>query len=170
MTASGDALVRSAVRYSAGRCALLCLLTVASACGGLAVPYVLGRTLDALFAAHSGGAGDTVGGDVGRWLVTGGVLVASLVLLDCCETVLTGTTNARTTAWLRHLLVRHVLAAGPRATARVPAGDLLSRLVGGTAQAGPAPAIVAALVATVVTPVGAIVALGVTDLWLAVAF
>src|SRR5436190_1559210 len=45
-----------------------------------------------------------------------------------------------------------------------------ARLVGSTAQAGPAPAIAAALPATLILPVGAIVALGLTDPWLAAAF
>ncbi|MEV5610407.1 ABC transporter ATP-binding protein [Streptomyces sp. NPDC052225] len=170
MTATGDRLLRGALRSSAGRCALLCLVTAAAAGAGLLLPYVLGRTLDALFAAHTAGAVDSVGGDVGRWLLTAGALVAALVVLDAAEAVLTGTTNARTTARLRHRLLRHVLAAGPRTTARLPAGDLVARLVGSTAQAGPAPAIAAALFATLLTPIGAIVALGVTDPWLAAAF
>ncbi|MFJ8824835.1 ABC transporter ATP-binding protein [Streptomyces sp. NPDC102467] len=169
-TSSGDALLRTATRYSAGRCLALCLLTVASAGVGLLLPYVIGRTVDALFAAHAAGAADSVSGDVGHWLLIAAALVGGLMLLDCCEGVLTGTTNARTTAWLRGRLVRHVLAAGPGATARFPAGDLVARLVGGTAQAGPAPATVAALAATLVLPVGAIVALGLTDLWLVAAF
>ncbi|WP_411293634.1 ABC transporter transmembrane domain-containing protein [Streptomyces kunmingensis] len=167
---SGDTLLRTATRYSAGRCLALCLLTVASAGTGLLLPYVLGRTVDALLAAHSAGGGDPAGGDAAHWLVLCAALLGGLTLLDCCESVLTGATSARTTAWLRRRLVRHVLAVGPGATARFPAGDLVARLVGGTAQAGPAPATVAALAATLVLPVGAIAALALTDLWLAAAF
>ncbi|MFI0236439.1 ABC transporter ATP-binding protein [Streptomyces sp. NPDC016845] len=167
MKASGDALLRSATRYSAGRCLALCLLTVVSSGAGLLLPYVLGRTLDALFAAHAAPAKD---GAAHHWLLICGVLLGGLMLLGACEDVLTGTTNARTTAWLRHRVVGHVLAVGPGATARFPAGDLVARLVGSTAQAGPAPATVAALAATVITPVGALVALGLTDPWLVAAF
>ncbi|MEB3959729.1 ABC transporter ATP-binding protein/permease [Streptomyces kunmingensis] len=170
MKTSGDTLLRTATRYSAGRCLALCLLTVASAGTGLLLPYVLGRTVDALLAAHSAGGGDPAGGDAAHWLVLCAALLGGLTLLDCCESVLTGATSARTTAWLRRRLVRHVLAVGPGATARFPAGDLVARLVGGTAQAGPAPATVAALAATLVLPVGAIAALALTDLWLAAAF
>ncbi|MET9494648.1 ABC transporter ATP-binding protein [Streptomyces sp. NPDC006552] len=167
---SGDALLRAATRHSAGRCVALCLLTVVSAGAGLLLPYVLGRTLDALFAADSAAAGAASGGDAGTWLLRCAVLLGGLTLLDSCESVLTGTTGARTTAWLRHRLLGHVLATGPRATARFPAGDLVARLVGGTAQAGPAPATVAAFAATFVLPVGAIAALALTDLWLVAAF
>ncbi|MFJ9036082.1 ABC transporter ATP-binding protein [Streptomyces sp. NPDC102406] len=167
---SGDALLRTATRHSAGRCLTLCLLTVASAGVGLLLPYVLGRTVDALLAAHASGPGGPGHGDTGRWLLTTAALLGGLTLLDCCVDVLTGTTNARTTAWLRRGLVRHVLAVGPGATTRFPAGDLVARLVGGTAQAGPAPATVAALAATLALPVGALVALGVIDPWLVAAF
>ncbi|MFJ4711986.1 ABC transporter ATP-binding protein [Streptomyces sp. NPDC088785] len=163
----GDALLRAAIRHSAARCATLCLLSTAGAGIGLLLPYVLGRALDALLRAHATGA---TGGDAGHWLLICAALVAGVTLLDCCEDVLTGTTSARTTAWLRHRLVRHVLDTGPRATTRFPAGDLVARLIGGTAQAGPAPATVAALVATLLTPLGAIVALGLIDPRLALVF
>ncbi|MYT70837.1 ATP-binding cassette subfamily B protein [Streptomyces sp. PsTaAH-137] len=163
----GDALLRAAIRHSAARCVALCLLSTAGAGIGLLLPYVLGRALDALLTGHATGA---TGGDAGHWLTLGAALVAAGTLLDACEGVLTGTTAARTTAWLRHRLVRHVLDTGPRATARFPAGDLVARLVGGTAQAAPAPATVAALAATLLTPLGAIVALGLVDLRLALVF
>ncbi|MER5945357.1 ABC transporter ATP-binding protein [Streptomyces sp. NPDC001904] len=156
-------MLRAAIRHSAARCVALCLLSTAGAGVGLLLPYVLGRTLDALLDGHAGG-------DARHWLTISAALVAAGTLLDCCEDVLTGTTAARTTAWLRHRLVRHVLDTGPRATARFPAGDLVARLVGGTAQAGPAPATVAALTATLLTPLGAIVALGLIDLRLALVF
>ncbi|MEV3853308.1 ABC transporter ATP-binding protein [Streptomyces sp. NPDC050095] len=168
--AGGDALLRAAIRHSAARCALLCLLTTATAGAGLLLPYVLGRTLDALLTAHAAGVVDSFGAGAGHWLLISAALVAGVTLLDCLDGVLAGTTNARTTAWLRHRGVRHVLDAGPAVTARFPAGDLVARLVGATGQAGPAPATVAALLATLVTPLGAIVALGLTDVRLAVAF
>ncbi|WP_353942289.1 ABC transporter ATP-binding protein [Streptomyces sp. HUAS MG91] len=159
----GDALLRAAIRHSAARCVALCLLTTAGAGTALLLPHALGRALDALLTGPTGG-------DAHHWLLISAALVAVGTLLDACEGVLTGTTAARTTAWLRHRLVRHVLDTGPRATTRFPAGDLVARLVGGTAQAGPAPATVAALAATLLTPLGAIVALGLVDLRLALVF
>ncbi|MFZ3557292.1 ABC transporter ATP-binding protein [Streptomyces sp. BH055] len=169
MAGSQDTLVRGALRHSPGRCVALCLLAVGSAGAELLLPYALGRTLDALFAAHAAGAADSLGGEAGRWLPAAGALVAVLVLLGAAEDVLTGTTNARTTAWLRHRLLGHTLAAGPRVAGRLPTGDLVARLVGGAGQAGPGPAIVATLFATLVTPAGAALALGLIDPWLALA-
>ncbi|WP_327356482.1 ABC transporter ATP-binding protein [Streptomyces sp. NBC_01304] len=170
MKASGDELLGAATRYSALRCTALALLTVASAGAALLLPYALARTLDAIFTAYAAGVMDSVGGEVGRWLLISAALLGGMTVLDSCEEILTGTTNARTTAWLRLRLLRHVLAAGPRTTARFPAGELLARLVGNTAQAGPAPATFAALLAALVAPLGAIVALALLHPWLAIVF
>ncbi|MWA10839.1 ABC transporter transmembrane domain-containing protein [Streptomyces sp. BA2] len=167
---SGDRLLRAATRRSAGRCVTLCLLTVASAGASLLLPYTLGRTLDAIFTAHSAGVTDSLGGEVGRWLLITAALLGGLTLLGSCVEVLTGTTNARTTAWLRLRLIRHVLDVGPRTTARFVPGELLARLVGNTAAAGPAPATLAALLAALVVPLGAVVALALLHPWLAVVF
>ncbi|MEB8343723.1 ABC transporter ATP-binding protein, partial [Streptomyces endophyticus] len=112
--ASGDTLVRGAIRHSAGRCAALCALTVASAGAGLLLPYVLGRALDALFAAHAAGVVDSVGGEAGRWLLVAGALVAALVLLDAAEDVLTGTMSARTRGGTTEALVPRDRGAGRR--------------------------------------------------------
>lgn len=80
---------------------------------------------------------------------------------------MTAVANARTTAWIRDRVLRHVLATGPRAT--LPEGDLVARLVGNAAQAGPVPATLAATLAAVITPVGGLVALALTDGWTALA-
>ncbi|WP_232025550.1 ABC transporter ATP-binding protein [Streptomyces lincolnensis] len=142
------------------RCLVLCLVSTAATGAGLLLPAALGRTLDLLLARAP--ATD--------WVLRCAGLVLLLALLDGCETVLRGTVDARTTAWLRRRLTGHVLAVGPRAAARFGPGDLVARLVGNAAQAGTAPTARAALLSAVVGPVGGIVALGLISPWLAVVF
>ncbi|UUU28876.1 ABC transporter ATP-binding protein/permease [Streptomyces sp. CA-210063] len=154
-------LLRSTVRQSGPRCTVLALVAVAATGANLLLPLALGQALDLLLA------GDPDGSRRVLWC-TG--LVLALALLDAVETVLGGTTNARVTAWLRHRLVGHVLAVGPRAVGRFGPGDLVARLVGNAAQAGTAPATVAALLAALAAPVGAVVALGLISPWLAAVF
>ncbi|MFE7839086.1 ABC transporter ATP-binding protein [Streptomyces sp. NPDC057474] len=154
-------LLRSTVRHSGPRCTALALVAVAAAGANLLLPVALGRALDLLLAGDPGGS---------RWVLWCTALILAVAVLDAVETVLGGTTNARATAWLRHRLLRHVLAVGPRAVGRFGPGDLVARLVGIAAQAGTAPATVAALLAAVAGPLGAVVALGLINLWLAVVF
>ncbi|MEU4213084.1 ABC transporter ATP-binding protein [Streptomyces sp. NPDC026206] len=151
-----------ALRHSAGRTVALALIATASTVAALLLPAVLGHTLDLLLARR--------GGDASRWVLLCAGLVCVPALLDALDELLTATTAARTTAWLRHRALRHVLAAGPRATARIPVGDLVTRLVGNAAHAGTAPASLAGTVAAFAGPVGGIVALALIDPWLAVAF
>ncbi|MER6156962.1 ABC transporter ATP-binding protein [Streptomyces sp. NPDC001868] len=154
-------LLRSTVRYSGPRCTALALVAVAATGANLLLPVTLGRALDLLLAGDPAGS---------RWVLWCTGLVLAVAVLDAVETVLGGTTNARATAWLRHRLVGHVLAVGPRAVGRFGPGDLVARLVGNAAQAGTAPATVAALLAALAGPLGAVVALGLIDLWLVVVF
>ncbi|MES5817471.1 ABC transporter ATP-binding protein [Streptomyces sp. RG80] len=135
----------------------LCLASTAATGAGLLLPAALGRALDLLLA----------GTPATRWVLYCAALVLLTALLDACETVLGGTVDARTTAWLRRRLTSHVLAVGPRATTRFGPGDLVARLVGNAAQAGTAPTARAALLAALAAPVGALVALALIDPWLA---
>ncbi|WP_246562359.1 ATP-binding cassette domain-containing protein [Streptomyces roseirectus] len=151
-------LLRDALRHSGGRCAALLLVSVAATGCGLLLPALLGRALDLLLA----------GEPAGRWVGWCLAVVGVAVVLDGCTSVLAGTVDARTAAFLRRGVVRHVLALGPRG--RFDAGDLVARVVGSGAQAGASPAARAALVAALAGPVGGVVALGVLDPWLAVVF
>ncbi|MEV7061902.1 ABC transporter ATP-binding protein [Streptomyces collinus] len=153
-------LLRTATRYSGSRCAALCLVSIAATGAGLLLPAALGRALD-LLLAHAPAT---------RWVLCCAGLVLLLGLLDAVQTVLTGTVDARTTAWLRRRLTGHVLGAGPRAADRFGSGDLVARLVGNAAEAGTTPAARAALVAALAGPVGGVVALGLIDWWLAAVF
>ncbi|MET9516491.1 ABC transporter ATP-binding protein [Streptomyces sp. NPDC002994] len=155
-----DRLLRDSLRHSAFPGAAILVLSTAGAVAGLALPALLGRTLDLLLSGRPATA----------WLTACAALTCLLVVLDALDGLLTGTTNARSTAWFRRRLLGHVLAAGPRCTDRVPPGDIVARLVGNAAHAGGAPAALAGTVAAVVTPVGGLVALAIVDLWTAGAF
>ncbi len=155
--------LRATVRSTGGRCAALFLTATASTGLGLALPLALGRALD-LLLAHPGNSGAL------RWVLRCAALVLLLAVLDAVETVLSATTTARATASLRHRLTGHLLAVGPRAGERFGSGELVARLVGNAAQAGTAPASLAALLAGIAGPVGAVVALGLLDWWLAAVF
>ena len=64
---------------------------------------------------------------------------------------------------------RPVLGCGPGLLRRFSTGDTVSRIVGGTADAGAAPASMVMAVTAVIPPAG-VIALGLIDPWLMVAF
>ncbi|MFF1381032.1 ABC transporter ATP-binding protein [Streptomyces sp. NPDC058308] len=166
-TTAGTRLLGAATRYSAARCTVLALCAVAGSGAALLLPLAIGHALDAVLAGPLTGRDDP---DAARWTLLCAALIGASALLDALDGVLTGTTNARATAWLRGRVVRHVLAVGPRTTARFAPGDLVARLIDNAAHAGTAPATFAALLAALVTPVGAMVALALIDVRLAVVF
>jgi ATP-binding cassette subfamily B protein len=135
---------------------------VAAALAALAEPAVLGRSLDLLLAGSA---------DAPRWVALCAALIAAEVALDALVALLTGTTNARSTAWLRHRALGRVLAASPHhAAARFAPGDLATRLTANATEAGTVPATAAGALATVLPPLGGLVALLLIDVWTAVAF
>ncbi|MFI9543972.1 ATP-binding cassette domain-containing protein [Streptomyces sp. NPDC052016] len=153
-------LLGAATRHSGPHCAVLALVGVAATGAGLLLPVALGRALD-LLLAHAPAT---------RWVLCCAGLVLLLTLLDAVETVLAGTVDARSTAFLRRRVTGHALAVGPRLTLRIGSGDLVARLVGNAAQAGTSPAARAALLAALAGPVGGVVALALIDPWLAAVF
>ncbi|MBW1603470.1 ABC transporter ATP-binding protein [Streptomyces sp. JJ66] len=155
-----DRLLFDALRRSAPRATAIGCVTTADAATALALPAVLGRTLDLLLT------GEPATG----WLACSAALLAALFLLDAAETVLTGTTTAHATARLRTRLVGHLLAAGPAGAARFSRGDLVTRGTALAAQAGTAPASAAALLSALALPVGGITALLLIDVRLAAVF
>lgn len=156
----GDRLLATTLRATAPRTAALVLIATASTGAALLLPAVLGHTLDLLLKGQA----------TRRWVALCAALVCVPAVLDALGEYLNATTTARTTARLRRTALGHVLAAGPRATARMTPGDLVARLVGNAAQAGTAPATVAGTVTAVVGPIGGIVALALLDPWLALVF
>ncbi|MFJ4566651.1 ABC transporter ATP-binding protein [Streptomyces caelestis] len=159
-TGHARTLLRTATRHSGIRCAALCLVSTAATGAGLLLPAALGRALDLLLAQAP----------ATHWVLYCAGLVLLLALLDAAQTVLTGTVDARSTAWLRRRLTGHVLGVGPRAADRFGSGDLVARLVGNAAEAGTTPAARAALLAALAGPVGGVVALGLIDWRLAAVF
>ncbi|MYS24235.1 ATP-binding cassette, subfamily B, partial [Streptomyces sp. DvalAA-14] len=166
--ADGDRVLLRAARGSAVRLAVLALLGLAGAGLGLWLPAALGHALDLLL--HGRPAGNRI--------AVCAAIVAGQVLLAAGADMLGATTAARVTAGLRRRAVRRLLAAGPAATAARPGaqpaagpglgeGDVVTRLVGNAADAGSAPVAAAAVPASLAVPVGGVVALGLTDPWLA---
>ncbi len=124
------------------------------------LPALMGRTVDAVL-----GSGDTT-----VWLTLSTVAVTLLIVCDAGDDYAGAVANARSTAWLRHTLLGHVLDMGPRATRRHPPGDLTARLVGNTSRAGGAPSGLVWAVTELIPPVGAVVALALIDPWLCLTF
>ncbi|WP_079277655.1 ABC transporter ATP-binding protein [Streptomyces sp. CB03234] len=157
-----DRVLWGAARHSGGRAAAILVCSVGAALAALAEPAVLGRSLDLLLAGSA---------DAPRWVALCGALIAAEVALDALVALLTGTTNARSTAWLRHRALGRLLAASPHhAAARFAPGDLATRLTANATEAGTVPATAASALATVLPPLGALVALLLIDLWTAAAF
>ncbi|MGK5532716.1 ABC transporter transmembrane domain-containing protein [Streptomyces sp. URMC 129] len=156
-------------RHHAARVTVLTLLSLADTAATLLLPAALGHTLDLLLGGAGPGTGP--GSDSARrWSLLCAGLVCAQLALDAATTVLTATTDAREAARLRGRLLRHVLAVGPRAGDRFPAGDLVTRATVNAAHAGAAPAALAAAVSGVVAPAGGVVALALVDWRLAAAF
>lgn len=153
-------LIAAAARRDGVRVGALGVLGLASAAGAVGLPAALGHALDLLLR----------GGHATPWVALCAAIVAAQAATAAAEDLLTGVTTARATAFVRRRALRHVLAAGPGAATRHGTGDLVTRLVGNAADAAGTPAAAAALPAALAAPVGGIVALALTDVWLAVVF
>lgn len=144
-----DRLLVSTARHGGPWVAVIAFTTFALVAVELALPAVLGRAVDAV-----------VQGDAARdWLLWVCVLVAVLVVCDTLDDLATGSVIARSTAWLRHRLLGHVLALGPRAAGGLQAGDVSSRIVGNTAALGTAALNIVRAAGSTVPAIGGTVAL-----------
>ncbi|MFD0384097.1 ABC transporter ATP-binding protein [Streptomyces stramineus] len=152
-------MLLATARRTAGRTTAICLLSTAAAGCAVALPAVLGHTLDRIL--------DRAGG-LYAWTVLCAVLIGAEVLFDALVAYATGTAGARGTAWLRRRGTAHLLAAGPRHG--LTSGDVVTRLSGNAAEAGTAPATAATSLAALLTPLGGLTALAFLDLWLAAVF
>ncbi|WUH93749.1 ABC transporter ATP-binding protein/permease [Streptomyces sp. NBC_00433] len=153
------AVVADTARQDAGRFLGVTGLGLLSAGLELVLPFALGHALDQLLR----------GADATRWVALCALVVGAQTATAAGEDLLAGLTNARAAAGIRRRTVRHMLAAGPRAAGQ-GTGDLVTRMVGNAADAAATPAAAAALPAALAVPIGGIVALALTDVWLAVAF
>ncbi|MFE1172894.1 ABC transporter ATP-binding protein [Streptomyces sp. NPDC058773] len=149
-------------RHSPVRTLAVCLFSLASAGAAVALPAVLGHTLDLVLGGRTGLHGA---------LVLCAVLLTAEVLLDALVALTGGVTTARSTAWLRRRGIDQLLSLAPHRVAdRFTPGDLVTRLTGNAAEAGTAPTAAATGLAALLTPVGALIALALTDIWLAAVF
>ncbi|MBO0819576.1 MAG: ABC transporter ATP-binding protein [Nocardiopsaceae bacterium] len=145
----------------------LAIASTASAGAATLLPFAVGRSIDITLSAVAGRATTA---HMWTWVA----YCAALTVIDACGDAFvqlgTGTTTGYCTGWLRRGLLRHILACGPKVTTRFAAGDAVSRLIGGTVDAGGAPSgAVLALTAAIPT-FGSVIALGLIDPWLVVAF
>jgi ATP-binding cassette subfamily B protein len=140
--------------------ALLALTAITIAIAETIFPAVLGRALDAAIGHHTSHV----------WLVWAGLLVALIAVAVALDDLSRGTVTARSTAWIRTVLLRHLLSLGTRAVERIGPGDLVARLVGNAAQAARiGPSAIQAF-ANLIPAIGGPVALGLIDPWLCVTF
>lgn len=155
---AADRLLVQSSRVARSSLVVLGVTALVLACADTALPALIGRAVDAVFA------------DASRsWLVWCGLVVTVVVVADVVGDLAAGHTTARSTAWLRHSLLRRVLDLGPK-TGRMSTGDVASRMVGNAAAAGKGTADIVRAAADIVPSVGGIVALALIDPWLCVTF
>ena len=150
----------SVARHGRGWLPLIGLTALVSSGTALALPSVLGKSVDAIVA----------GDGYGQWLAIASALIGAGVVCSLIDVFAGTACVAGTTAWLRHRLVGQVIRGGPEGTRQFDTGDLVSRVSGNAtdaAQAGPA-AVTA--VAAMAPPIGSLVLLAIIDPWLAAAF
>ncbi|MCX5382734.1 ABC transporter ATP-binding protein [Streptomyces sp. NBC_00083] len=147
--------MRETIRQSAGPGTLILFLSCASAGAGLALPAALGRALDLVLGGRQTQAGP--------WIALCVTLTVLAVLVGALESAVTATATARSAAWLRRRVLGHVLDAETQQACSQ--GELVARLTGNAVQGATVPVSVAGALAAVLTPVGGLVALALTD-WL----
>ncbi|WP_017621963.1 ATP-binding cassette domain-containing protein [Nocardiopsis chromatogenes] len=158
---AADALLARVARASAGRTTGILVCSAGAAAASLAVPAVLGTTLDLLLDRAPG---------AGPMLAAAAALAAAEVVLGACTALLSGTVGARSTALLRRRAVDGLLGTSPSEAARHSPGEVATRLSANAAEAGAAPAAAAQVAAAALAPVGALAALVLIDPWTALAF
>lgn len=148
------------VRRGGGWLPVIAVTDLAGVGAALALPAVLGAAIDAL----------VTGGDGGGWVALAVALIALAVGADLVGELAETFCVASTTAWLRDLVVRGVLAAGPRAAHRFPTGDLVTRVSSNAADAARAGPGTVGVASALLPPAGSLMLLALIDLWLAAAF
>jgi ATP-binding cassette subfamily B protein len=185
----GDRLLLAAARQGGWWLALLGAASLAGVAAQVLLPAVIGHAIDAILAGKA-----TSSSPAGP-LTACAILVTVIVGCGAVTDLATGVSGATATARLRRLLAGHVVAVGPglltsaatneNAATNTPgstatstsgrgtdfsAGDTVSRVVAGAADAGTAPASFLLAATVVVPPIGSVVALGLIDPWLVAAF
>ena len=129
------------------------------AASSIALPALIGEATDAV-----------VGHASTSWLYWLGLVLGVMVACDALEDVAAGASTAESTAWLRRLIFRHILAVGPRSVERFGTGDIVSRVTANADDAGRVAQDVVRAMANAIPSLGGLVALGVIDPWLLFTF
>jgi ATP-binding cassette, subfamily B, bacterial RamA/AmfB len=172
LTKDGDRLLLVLARRGGWWLSLLGLASLAVTAAQVLLPAAVGHAVDAMlseFHRPASGASQAASG-ADRWLAGCALLVAVIVCCGAATDLATGTANASVTARLRQSLAVHALRCGPGLLGSMTAGDTVSRIVGGAAEAGAAPASLVMAITSGVPPLGSVVALGLIDPWLMAAF
>src|SRR5262245_23106837 len=103
MARKADRLLVMTGRRSGRWIWVLALATLVSAAAELLLPAALGRALDALPG----------GGQLSGALLACAGLIAAMITGKVIGDIATGESGARGTAWLRMMLIQHLLAIGP---------------------------------------------------------
>ncbi|WP_229873691.1 ABC transporter ATP-binding protein [Streptomyces cirratus] len=151
----------AAARHSGARTAAVAACSVAAAAAALAEPAVLGHTLDLLLRRDPAGP---------SWTLWCAAVITAEVFLDAATARLTGQVGGRSTAWLRRRGLTALLRTAPHHAGRHHPGDLTARLTAHATEAGAGPAAAAAGVASLLPPLGGLLALFLIDAWTALAF
>ncbi|MEU8384516.1 ABC transporter ATP-binding protein [Streptosporangium sp. NPDC048865] len=157
---AADRLVAETVRRGGPWLAVLAVASVLGAFAQLALPFVLGRTVDELVAGTTGAPGGT---GAATWLAACAAAVVLTVVCDTLGVWAAGASGARSSAWLRNRVVRNVLGVGPSITRRFPEGDLVTRMGLNTEEIGRAPESIVTGAALIIPTAGGVVALTLID-------
>jgi ATP-binding cassette subfamily B protein len=186
----GDRLLLAATRQGGWWLALLGAASLAAAAAQVLLPATVGHAIDAILAGNTA-ASNPAAGNPASPVAACTILVAVIVGCGAVTDLTTGVSGATATARLRRLLAGHVVAVGPRLLTSATtiaitttntamstgsggtdfsAGDTVSRVVAGAADAGTAPATALLAAVAVIPPLGSVIALGLIDPWLVAAF
>jgi ATP-binding cassette subfamily B protein len=188
----GDRLLLAAARQGGCWLALLGAASLAGSAAQVLLPAAAGHAIDAILARNATGAGNLTVSSLASPLATCAILVTVIVGCGAATDLAAGVSGATATARLRRLLAGHVVAVGPRLLTSATtspdaimntaaststsgntnflAGDTVSRVVAGSADAGTGPASVVLAATAAIPPLGSVIALGLIDPWLVAAF
>ncbi|MGD0558899.1 MAG: ABC transporter ATP-binding protein [Streptosporangiaceae bacterium] len=155
-----DRLLLRTARRGGWWLALLAAASLAMAAAQVLLPAAIGYAVDAAIAKSP----------TREWLAACAALVLVIVVAEGATALATGTSTAGATARLRVILAGHVIGRGPELLGSFSTGDTVSRIVGGTSDAGIGPVSAVLAVTSVIAPVASVVALGLISPWLMVAF
>ena len=156
----GNRVLRQSLRQAPITVVLLGLATVVSVATTVLIPRALGAAIDA-----AGGRGN-----LPHVLVQLAILFAASTTATALDDLTSFYWGSHVTAWLRHRLLARALALGVAGQRRFPAGDLLTRLTENTSSPASFLPILASAITSLLTTIGAVVALMLIDARLGITF